>query len=122
MSKKRVVKDFDKLPKEIQVAVRAEFPNGFAHKLITYSGPKGEKISALPYETEDIYYLIRMSVQEARNIHRGDDDDYEEGVGISNDINFGEMDLESINDDEEDDFGFSDSGGSDDEGGDEEDY
>ena len=100
MSKKRIVKDYDKLPKEIVQQVKMEYPNGFAHKLIMYTGPKGEKISALPFETEEVYYLIRMTIQEARQIIR-DDDDYDDDGRLREDFSLDELDIDNIADDDE---------------------
>ena len=65
-----------------------------------YTGPKGEKISALPFETEEVYYLIRMTVQEARQIIR-EDDDYDDDGRLREDFSLDELDLEGIS--EEDD-------------------
>ena len=100
MSKKRIVKDYDKLPKEIVQQVKMEYPNGFAHKLIMYTGPKGEKISALPFETDEVYYLIRMTIQEARQIIR-DDDDYDDDGRLREDFSLDELDIDNIADDDE---------------------
>ena len=99
MAKKRVVKDYDKLPKDITAQVKAEYPNGFAHKLIMYTGAKGEKVSALPFETEEIYYLIRMTVQEARQIIR-DDDDYDDDGRLREDFTLDSLDLDGLSQEE----------------------
>ena len=114
VAKKRIVKDYDKLPKETIVQVKMEYPNGFAHKLIMYTTPKGDKVSALPFETDDIYYLIRMTVQEARQIIR-DDEDYDEDGKLREDFNLEELDIVGLakeeeisstndDDDDEDDY------------------
>lgn len=78
-AKKRVVKDYDKLPEEVINRIKVEYPKGFVKHLIKYTNAQGQQVSALPYETEDMYYLIRMSISEARQIIL-DDDDYEDGV------------------------------------------
>lgn len=78
-AKKRVVKDYDKLPIEVQTRIKIEYPRGFVKHLIKYTNKDNVFVSALPYETEEIYYLIRMSVAEARQIV-SDDDDYEDGI------------------------------------------
>jgi hypothetical protein len=113
MAKKRIVKDYDKLPKEIQGQVKMEYPNGFAHKLISYISPKGEKVSALTFETEDTVYLIRMTVQEARQII-SDDEDYDDDGKLRNDFSIGveDIDIDGLvkegeadpNSDDDDDF------------------
>ena len=77
--KKRIVKDYDNLPEEVVNQIKLHYPKGFVRHLITYTNKDGLKVSALPFETEDIYYLIRMSASEARQIIL-DDDDYEDGI------------------------------------------
>ena len=42
-------------------------------------------MSALPFETEEIYYLIRMTVLEARQIIE-DDDDYDDDGTLRSDF------------------------------------
>lgn len=110
MSKKRVIKDFDKLPKEVQDAVHAEYPNGFTHKLINYPGPKGVKIQALPFDLQDVSYLIRLSILEARAPNSKEEEDYDEAIGGKDVLNLDEMDTESSTDegDGDDDYdGYS---------------
>jgi DNA-directed RNA polymerase subunit delta len=95
MAKKRIVKDYDKLPKDIVQQVKMEYPNGFAHKLLMYTSPKGDKVSALPFETEEVYYLIRMTVQEARQIIR-DDDDYDDDGKLRDDFALEGLDIDGL--------------------------
>ena len=79
MSKPRVVKDYDKLDEELQGQIKLEFPRGFDKHLITFKDRHGKFVSALPYEAEDRYYLVRMTKDEAREIVREDDDYDEDG-------------------------------------------
>ena len=76
-NKKRIIKDYDSLPEEIIARVKMEYPYGFANNLVSFTNKEGKRVSALPFETEDIYYLIRMTVLEARQII-SDDDDYDD--------------------------------------------
>ncbi|MCX2744282.1 hypothetical protein OO013_10415 [Mangrovivirga sp. M17] len=92
MEKKRIVKDYDKLPEEVINQVKLEYPYGFAENLVSFVNAKGEKVSALPFDTDDVYYLIRMTKQEAVQLIE-DDDDYDE---------FGKLSEEFIEDQEED--------------------
>jgi DNA-directed RNA polymerase subunit delta len=80
LSKKRVVKDYDALPEEIIRLVKMKYPTGYANHLVFYTDKEGKKVSALPFETEDVYYLIRMTVQEAKRLIKEDVDYDEEGV------------------------------------------
>jgi DNA-directed RNA polymerase subunit delta len=101
VSKLRVVKDFDKLPKEIQAAIKTDYPNGFSHKLIAYTTPKGEKVMALPYETDDINYLVRVTVLDTRTIMREDDDDLTDDKPIRDDLDLDGLDIEGLKEEDE---------------------
>jgi len=80
LSKKRVVKDYDALPEDIVRLVKMKYPTGYADHLLSYNDKEGKKVSALPFETDDTYYLIRMTVLEAKRIVKEDEDFDEEGV------------------------------------------
>jgi hypothetical protein len=58
--RKRVIKDFRNLPEEIREAIREKYPSGYVIDLITFVDKDKHIIDALPYETEDISYLIKM--------------------------------------------------------------
>lgn len=80
MTKPRVIKDFEKLDENIQEQIKLEYPYGFHKNLITFKNASGQMVSALPFETEEKYYLVRMSVAEARQIIEEDDDYDDEGL------------------------------------------
>ncbi len=74
VSKPRVIKDYDKLPLEIQEKIKLEYPYGFSDSLISFTNKDGMIVSALPFETDDKYYMVRMSIGEAIKIVEDDDD------------------------------------------------
>ena len=76
-SKPRVIKDYDKLDQAIKEQIKLLYPEGFSQHLITFPNRKGLLVSALPFETEEKYYLVRMTVEEADDII-SDDDDYDD--------------------------------------------
>lgn len=78
-SKPRVVKDYEKLETEIKEQIKLAFPQGFSGHLVSYTNKDGKKVSALPFETDDKHYLVRMTAQEARVIIEEDDDFDDEG-------------------------------------------
>lgn len=78
--KKRIIKDYDTLPEDIIARIKMQYPRGFAQHLVFYTNKDGKRVSALPFETEDIYYLVRMSVQDAHQIIEDDDDYDDDGV------------------------------------------
>ena len=79
MAKKRVVKDYDVLPEDIIRLVKMKYPSGYADHLLSYTDKEGKKVSALPFETDDTYYLIRMTILEAKRLVKEDDDYDDEG-------------------------------------------
>jgi hypothetical protein len=75
VAKKRIVIDYEKVPEDTLNSIKVEYPDGFEDNLITFTNKEGRFVSALPFETEEIYYLIRMTESEAKQIIK-DDDDY----------------------------------------------
>ncbi len=78
-TKARIIKDYDKLDKRIQEQIKLTYPEGFSQYLITFLNKDGKYVSALPFETEDHYYLVRMTEDEA-DLIISTDDDYEDGI------------------------------------------
>lgn len=85
MSKLRVIKDYDKLDVSIQEQIKLTYPEGFIQHLITFTNREGKLVSALPFETEDKIYLVRMNQEEASNIIDLDDD-YDDSGLLKDDI------------------------------------
>ncbi|MDD3741564.1 MAG: hypothetical protein PHH30_10005 [Bacteroidales bacterium] len=79
-NKPRVIQDFEKLSKEIQEQIKLTYPSGFSQHLIQFSNKEGKLVSALPFETDEKYYLVRMTSQEAKDIIFADEDYDDEGV------------------------------------------
>ena len=78
-NKPRVIKDFNKLEPELQEQIKLVYPFGFSEHLITFTNKDGMLVSALPFETEDKYYLLRMTEKEAIKIIEMDDDYDDDG-------------------------------------------
>lgn len=58
--KKRIIKDFKSLPEEIREDIRKHYPQGYLNQIITFFDKDKQLVSALPYETDEVYYLIKM--------------------------------------------------------------
>lgn len=84
-TKPRVIKDFEKLDQSIQEQIKLEYPEGFEDHLISFTNMEGKRVSALPFETEEKHYLVRMTVEEAQQIIE-DDDDYDDEGNLKDDI------------------------------------
>jgi len=100
MDKPRIIKDYEKLDSAIQEQIKLLYPEGFENNLITFNNAQGKRVSALPFETEDKYYLIRMTKIEAKEIVE-DDDDFDDDGFLKDDIK--EAYEEKYEDMEEDD-------------------
>ena len=99
MAKKRIVKDYDDLPEEVLNQVKLEYPEGFSQNLVTYTNSEGKIVSALPFDTEEIYYLIRMTEEEAERIIE-EDDDYDDEGNLRDDFNLDEIDADEFPDED----------------------
>ncbi|MEY3194489.1 MAG: hypothetical protein RIQ78_586 [Bacteroidota bacterium] len=102
MAKKRVVKDYSALTEDIVRLVKNEYPSGYAEHLVTYNDKEGKKVSALPFETDDTYYLIRMTILEAKRIVK-EDDDFDDDGHLKEEIGEVEVDDEFDGAGEDDD-------------------
>lgn len=83
--KLRVIKDFQKLDADIQEQIKLAYPYGFNKHLIRFSNKEGKLVSALPFETDDKYYLVKMTNVEAKQIIE-DDNDYDEEGNLKEEI------------------------------------
>jgi len=113
-NKPRIIKDYNKLEKELQQQIKLVYADGFAENLIHFFDKDGIKITVLPFETEDKYYMLRMTENEAVQIV-DDDDDFDEDGFLKNEVKQEYedkyADLDHIADqmsDEEDDDSYDD--------------
>ncbi len=78
--KLRVIQDYEKLSVDIQEQIKLVYPEGYSQHLIEFTNTKGEQVSALPFETFDKIYMVRMSVRKANQIIEDDLDYDDEGI------------------------------------------
>jgi len=108
MNKPRVVKDYDKLDAAIQEQIKLYYPGGFESELITFKNAEGKNVSALPFEADDKYYLVRMTISEAQDIIE-DDDDYDDDGLLKEEVKeayeekYDDIELESSDEDDAED-------------------
>ena len=77
ISKKRnLVVSIHNLAPEMQEAVKALYPLGFQEAMIRIEKPNGDFFYAVPYETEEIAYLVKIDVKIDDAIEEDDDKDY----------------------------------------------
>lgn len=85
MEKKRLIKDYEKLSEDIKEQIKLAYPNGYSQFLIRYTNKDKQRISVLPFETEDSYFMIKMTMFEAQTIIE-DDDDYDEYGSLRDEV------------------------------------
>lgn len=100
MSKPRVIKHYDRLDDDILEQIKLAYPSGFEKSLIRFTDINGSLTSALPFETEEKYYLIRMTKTQAVAFIE-DDDDYDEDGKLIKKVR---LELEDKYDDDDDDL------------------
>lgn len=106
-NKPRVIKDFEKLDEKVQEQIKLAYPSGFAESLVFYNDIEGNRRTALPFETDDRYYLVRMTELEAVQIIDEDEDFDEEGTlkdEIREEFEEKYTDVEFENDDEKEEI------------------
>lgn len=84
-NKPRVIKDYNKLDKNLQQQIKFVYSDGFADHLIHFFDKTGRKVTALPFETEDKYYMLRMTENEAIQIV-DDDNDFDDDGFLRNEV------------------------------------
>ena len=102
-NKPRVIKNYEKLDESVLEQIKLYYPEGFAKHLIRFTDVNGRLTSALPFETEEKYYLIRMTKAEAVDII-ADDDDYDDDGNLIDDVRDEYEDKYGDDDDDGDDF------------------
>lgn len=74
--KKHIVTSFHNLAPELQDAVREKYPLGFTDAMIRVDKPNGDFFYAVPFDTADISYMIKVDVKIDDNSSDDDDKDY----------------------------------------------
>ena len=79
-NKPRVIKDFEKLDVALQEQIKLLYPKGFTDHLITFNNREGKLVSALPFETDDYYYLVKITAAYVKQVADEDADYDEDGM------------------------------------------
>ena len=75
-AKKRLVTSFNNLPLELQEAVKAAYPLGYTDFMMRIDKPNGDFFFAVPFETEEISYLVKIDVKIDDLSNEEEDKDY----------------------------------------------
>ena len=86
-AKKRLVVSFNNMTPELQEEVKAAYPAGYTDYMMRIDKPNGDFFFAVPFETEEISYLVKIDVKIDEVGEDGIDDDF-----------FGEEDMKGADD------------------------
>ncbi len=98
-TKKRLVTSYNNLTAEQQEAVKTLYPRGFAEVMTRIDKPNGDFFYVVPYETDEVSYLVKIDVKIDDSSDDVDDDFYgDDELKGADEI----QDAGSMDDDEED--------------------
>ena len=75
-TKKRLVTSYNNLTAEQQEEVKALYPRGFADVMTRIDKPNGDFFYVVPYETDEVSYLVKIDVKIDDSTDDVDDDFY----------------------------------------------
>ena len=75
-AKKRIVTSFHNLTPELQEAVKAFYPFGYAEAMMRIDKPNGDFFYAVPFETDEVSYLVKVAVKIDDHVDEEEDKDY----------------------------------------------
>ena len=74
MEKKRIIKSYEKLDPELQERLKELYPYGYSNKLIRLNNSKNETFFAVPLETEDTTYMVKVQVEKIKKFDDSEDE------------------------------------------------
>lgn len=75
-AKKHIVTSFHNLPTALQEAVREKYPLGFTDAMMRVDKPNGDFFYAVPFDTDEVAYLVKIDVKIDDHSQDDDDKDY----------------------------------------------
>lgn len=75
-AKKHLVTSYRNLAPELQEEVKSKYPAGFTDAMIRVDKPNGDFFYAVPFETDEIAYLVKIDVKIDDNAEEEEEKDY----------------------------------------------
>ncbi|MDR2907828.1 MAG: hypothetical protein LBU91_07565 [Bacteroidales bacterium] len=100
--KKNVIVSYNKIDNDLKMALLKEYPDGYGNYIIRYPKPNGEYFFAVPLDTDEANYLIKVEVK-VDNLITEDDFDKQFGdiAEVESKTVIGEDEADDSDDDEE---------------------
>jgi len=86
VAKRNVIKDYKTMTPELMALLVAAYPEGFEYDTVYFTNAKGEKVEAVPLETEDTKYLIKVSTSLEKQFEAFDLEAFEDEGTIDKDF------------------------------------
>lgn len=74
--KRRSVVSFANLPEELQEEVNKLYPYGYNEAMMRIEKPNGDFFYAVPFETDEVSYLVKVAVKIDDHVDEEEDKDY----------------------------------------------
>ncbi len=74
--KRRSVVSFANLPEELQEEVKRLYPHGYNEAMMRIEKPNGDFFYAVPFETDEVSYLVKVVVKIDDHVDDEEDKDY----------------------------------------------
>ena len=78
-TKKHIVTSFHNLAPELQEAVKQKYPLGFTEAMMRVDKPNGDFFYAVPFDTDEIAYMVKIDVKIDDNEIKGADEIQDDG-------------------------------------------
>jgi hypothetical protein len=77
-AKKKIVISFKNLSPELQEEVKKQYPYGFSEKMMRIDLGPEKFFYAVPFETEEVSYMVKINVKIDTKVDEEDEKDYYE--------------------------------------------
>ena len=104
MAKKHIVTSFHNLTPEMQEAVKEKYPLGFTDSMIRVDKPNGDFFYAVPYDTDEVAYMIKIDVKIDDSAQDDDKDYYDDEIKGADELQGGDDDSADTVDNSDDDL------------------
>tara|TARA_B100001939_G_scaffold251461_1_gene218400 strand:+ start:319 stop:612 length:294 start_codon:yes stop_codon:yes gene_type:complete len=86
MAKRFVIKDYKSMTPDLMALLVETYPDGFEYDTEYFTNSKGERVEAVPLETENTKYLIKVSTTLVQKFEAYEDDEYVDTDSDSDDF------------------------------------
>ena len=103
MTKKHIVTSYRNLSLEMQEAVKEKYPLGFTEAMIRVDKPNGDFFYAVPFDTDEVAYLVKIDVKIDDNSQEEEEKDYyDDEIKGADELQDDNSDSNETNDDDVD--------------------